>query len=113
MGIRSVERELEAKLSLTKGGFLSSKAGKLERKQYADGEERLKISLRNLKAQDGSVASVIVDGVEVARIEMNDGGGSLDNSSSVKGEIPDMDPGQLVEVKLGGEVVAQGELRLD
>ena len=113
MGIRTVERELEAKLQPLKGGFFSKPSGKLERKWYADNTERLKVLVRKLKVPDGARAMVTVAGESVAELEIQSGSGRVDLESSQVGELPDFEVGQTVEISVGDQVYLSGLLYED
>ena len=113
MGIRTVQRELEAKLVASSGGLFSKPTGKLERKWYADGEQRLKISIRNLKVPDGTCARVAAAGKHIAELELKSGTGRLDMRGSGDGELPDLEAGEAVVVEIDGEPVLTGTLRHD
>jgi hypothetical protein len=113
MAIRSVKYELEAKLTSSQGGLFSRPSGKLERKSYADMGERLKISIRNLKVPDKSTAGVTVDGVELARIQINNGSGRIDKEERDPDHFIKMQAGQYIEVKVDSVLLLRGQLYVD
>ncbi len=113
MTVRTVKLELEARLVATGSGLFSRPSGKVERKTYGDGTERLEVSIRNLKVPDGTDAVVMADGIEIARIVTRGGSGRFDESSRDAGAIPGLASGQTIEVSIGGETVLRGELYVD
>lgn len=110
MGVRDIKYELEAKLKSVAGGLFSKPSGKLERKSYADGTERLKISFRNLKVPDASTAKVKVDSVDILAIRVSGGMGRYDLESSELNEFPDLRVGQTIEIHVGDTVFLRGVL---
>lgn len=114
MAIRRVERELEAKLEpvLRDGEFASSR-GKLERKSYAGGSQRLKISLRKLSVPDGTTVQVQVDARPLASISIENGRGEFDRESKNQSDVPAMEVGETVTVLLEGTTVMSGALYED
>lgn len=112
MTLRAVEYELEAKLK-GDGSFFSKPGGKVERKSYSDGSERLKISLRKLKASEGSFATVKIGGSEVAQLKIEKGSARFDEESTELSAMPKMKAGQSVEVLVDGALVLQGTLNVD
>ena len=113
MSLRRVKQELEAKLTGGTSGLFSKPSGKLERKSYANSAERLKVSLRDLEAPDGSTAIVTADGQEIARVPIQNGAGRLDHESRPPGGLPKLKPDQLIEVSVNGSLVLSGKLYLD
>ena len=112
MSIRTIKFELEAKLR-GKGGFFSRPGGKVERKSYASGEERLKISLWNLKVPVNSLATVKADNMEIARIPLMDGKGRIDVESTDFNDIPGLAAGQEITVYVDDRLVLRGEVYVD
>ena len=112
MGTRTVKNELEANLT-GKSGFFSKHSGKVERKSYSDGAERLKITLRKIKSSQNTVAVVKADGKEVALIPLVDGGGKFDNESTNTEEIPELKVGQIITVEVDGNLTLSGKLYTD
>lgn len=110
MAVRDIKYELEAKLKAVTGRPFSKPSGKLERKSYSDGVERLKISFRNLKVPDASTAKVKVDGVEISAIPISGGTGRYDLESSDLHEFPSLKVGQTVEIHVGNTLFLSGVL---
>jgi hypothetical protein len=113
MSLRTVNYELEAKLTGQSGGLFSKPSGKIERKSYADGSERLKISVRSIKVPDQSTAIVTVDDQEIAQLSLIKGSGRLDTESKDSTSIPTFRVGQAVEVRVLGKSVLDGILYED
>jgi len=88
MSVRAVKYELEAKLIGESSGHFSKPSGKVERKSYSDGTERLKISVRNLKALKQSTAIIKVDSQEIAQLSLIKGSGRLDDESKDPTALP-------------------------
>ena len=107
---KRVMEELEARLSCAESG---GRAGKIERKQYGDGEHRMSIRVRNLKLEAPGSATVLVDDTSVAEVQLTDGAGKLDLRSERGDVVPAVAIGQLVELVYGGRVVASGRFALD
>ena len=63
MPIRTIKRELEAKLKGPGGGFFSNPGGKVERKSYGDGVERLRevAGLNNIATAVPVTASLVFE----------------------------------------------------
>ena len=119
MGVRTVTRELEAKLTGKSRGLFSRPSGKLERKSYQDGGERLKISIRNLKIPTPSNAVIKVDNIEIEQIPIVDGFGGfggfggLDTETEDSDDLPGLAIGQSIEVIVKGDPVLRGVLYVD
>ena len=113
MKLRTTKQELEAKLKPSAGAPRSKAKGKLERKSYGDGTERLKISLRNLDAPDGAQAVVSADGDEIARIAIAKGAARHDMELRDPSALPALSPGGTIRVAVDGTTVLEGELDID
>ena len=114
MGVRHITFQLEARLTGKAKGFFSSKPkGKLERKSYQDGGERLKIKVGNLKLQDGDDITVRVDEKELAVISVKNGRAKFDEEYDDASLFPPLEAGETVSVSAGGNVVLSGELYVD
>lgn len=113
MTVRSIKFQLEAKLKAASGGFFSKPQGKLERKSYGDMTERLKITVRNLKVQDNSVAIITSDGKELIELPIISGRGKYDEESNDASTFPALEPGQKIEVSVDGNIVLSGKLYVD
>ncbi|MDH3378812.1 MAG: hypothetical protein OEQ39_17950 [Gammaproteobacteria bacterium] len=113
MSLKIVKYELEAKLTTDSGGRFSKPSGKIERKSYGDGRERLKISVRNLKVPDRSTAIVKADDREIAQIPLVDGSGHIDNESDDSSSIPTLQVGQAIEILVDDTLILSGKLYVD
>lgn len=113
MTVRGVSKELEARLEGGAGGLFSRPSGKLERKSYRDGGERINISLRNLHVPDDSIAVVMADGLELVQLAIRGGARKLDDGSHDKNDFPAMRAGQTIEVVVGAKMVLRGTLCSD
>lgn len=113
MAIRKIDFELEAKLTGTSGGLFSKPSGKLERKSYRDGGERLKIVLRGLKLADRSEVGLCADGVEFARLTINGGSARYDQEGAEIAAQARLAAGQTIEAIQGGTILLRGELYRD
>ncbi|MFT5400607.1 MAG: hypothetical protein ACI822_002436 [Gammaproteobacteria bacterium] len=110
---RKIDHQLEAKLKGGSGGIFFTPSGKLERKSYADGGERLKINLKNLDLSDESEATVSVDGVEVVRLMVIDGKAKYDQEVTNKQFFTSFQEGQTVKVFTRGSLFLSGSLKVD
>jgi len=113
MSIRRVAQELEARLLPPKPGFFNRSCGKLERKWYGGGEERLKILLKNLAVPDGTVVAVTAAARPIANVTIDGGAGRFDTDDGWSEAIPAMEAGETVEVTHDGFVLARGTLEVD
>lgn len=113
MSIRTVKYELEARLTGKAYGFFAKPSGKVERKSYDDGVERLKISLKNIKVPERSNAVVKAGVLEIVQITLTNGTGRLDNESVRPDSIPTLEAGQTIGVYINDELVLKGKLYTD
>ena len=111
VAIRRVLHELEARLIPPVAPAQPRAEGKLERKEYGDGTERLKISVRGLDVPDGSTALVAVEGSTVTQFDIWRGAGRADTRTV--SALPEMRAGQVVEVQVAGAILLSGTLRVD
>lgn len=113
MASRKIDYQLEAKLKGGSGGFFSTPSGKLERKSYADGGERLNISLKNLDLSDESEATINIDGIDIMRLVVIDGKAKYDEEVTDKQYFTPLQEGQTVKVFTRGSLFLSGELKRD
>lgn len=113
MAIRHIKQELEAKLTSKTPGFFSKPSGKIERKSYQDGVERLKIKIAKLKLPDHTRLNVTADGNQIAEMEIENGYAKIDQESNNPAEIPELKVNQLIEIKLNNETLLSGKLYID
>ena len=113
MSVRTIKYELEAKLIDESSGLFSKPSGKVERKSYGDGTERLKISVRNLKAPKQSIAIIKVSSQEIAQLPLIKGSGRLDDESKDPTAFPTLEAGQTIKVYVDSTQVLSGDLSVD
>ena len=112
MGVRSVNFELEAKLRPS-GEFSPKPNGRVERKSYSDGGERLKIVVRKINAPDNTLAIIKVDGEVLAELPLETGFARYDEESFDADVMPSLRAGQKVEVFANNMLFLEAELRED
>ena len=114
MGWRKVVAEYEADLfPVPKSERSGGKRGKLERKTYGDGEERLKIRLRKVDVEDGATVRVVIDGDAVCDIKVADGKGRAELSSGEGTQVPSVRVGSVVEIQHQGQPFLRGTFEPD
>ena len=107
MRIRHVLQEYEAHLRPTQpNGAIQ---GKSEWKQYGDGTYRFKISIRNIPLPDNSQIEVILDETQIATLRVINKKAKLDTEDSMSIGIPNVKAGQVVRIKAGKSVLAEGQ----
>ena len=107
--MQTVEEELQAKLTAVRPkGVHARPRGKIERRRYRDGVERLKAMFRNLRLPDGCSVEVLVDGELLARIPVMHGHGRLEISSQCGQVVPFVKAGAVAEVRYHGRPVVRG-----
>ncbi len=87
--------------------------GEAEYKAYSDGEKKFEISLWSLKVQDGSIASVRLNGEEIFEIQIHRGRGKLELFSNETTNITDVHNGDVLEVYCNGVVLLKGTFKPD
>jgi hypothetical protein len=112
MGARVVRFELEARLKPAVS-YLPKPNGRVQRKSYSDGGERLKMVVRKIKALDNTLAIIRIGGVEIAQLPLQKGFARYDEESSDINAIPDLKAGQKVEVFADNILFLEGELSED
>lgn len=110
LGFRRIDRELEARLTPPASGQAS---GKVERKWYRDGGERLKLRARNLDVPDGTEVSVRIDGRPLMALRVERGRAKLDLEAASGGNIPVVRAGEALVVEWDGTVLLHGEFYED
>lgn len=104
--VRDVIEELEAHLVSAHAGSPSAD-GKAERKRYASGEERLKVRGRQLAVPDGARALIFIEGRLAAEALVEKGRFSIDLASP-EAVAPRVADGEVLEVRVGNEVLLRG-----
>ena len=107
---KRVQRELEAKLRPSES---ASGRGKLERKWYADGSEKLTVRVRGLDLPDGTALQVHLSERAVATLDIANGSGILRLESGNGPPVPVAEDGETVRILLDGAVLLTGILRPD
>jgi len=112
--VRRVVEELEAELyKVPAPKFFRTEQGELELKTYADGVKKLDIFFRGIKAPDGSIAQVMVDGEILCELPLKRGSAHHEYSSGNGNQVPEVRDGQVVEVHYGGKVFLKGAFKPD
>ena len=84
--------------------------GKLERKRYGDGTQRLKVGVRKLELAGRVTLLAKVAGRTIAEVLVTEGSGKFDEEGV---SVPELTAGETVELYHGDVVVAFGKLELD
>lgn len=93
--------------------FQITTAGEIEIKVFEDGEKRMEIDLDRIKAPDGALLAVVIDGESVREVEHRRGSVHLRLSSSEGELIPDVRSGSPVEIRSMGETLLKGTFTVD
>jgi len=106
MKIRNVLKEFEAHINPVQPGGTTQ--GKSEWKHYGDGTYRFKISVRNIPLPDNSRIDVILDDVRMMQLTVNHNKAKTDLENQTRIGIPNIQAGQVLQVKFGETVLAEG-----
>lgn len=109
MRFRSVLQEFEAHVRPVTPG--SKVHGKSEWKQYADGNYRFKFSLREIPLPDGSEIDLWRGGQWMMRLPVKDHRARVDIESDHGSGIPAIKAGQVLQIKTGETLLAEGKYR--
>jgi hypothetical protein len=93
--------------------FQVTTGGEIEIKVFEDGEKRMEIDLDRIKAPDGALLTVVIDGESVREVEHRRGSVHLRLSSSEGELIPDVRSGSPVEIRSMGETLLKGTFTVD
>ena len=93
--------------------LLRSKGGEMEIKHYEDGEKRMEIDLKGVKAPDGAQVSVAIDGRVEREVEVRRGFARVRISSADGESIPTVQIGSTAEIRYMGEVLLEGTFKRD
>jgi hypothetical protein len=107
MRIRTVLQEFEAHFHPVQPG--SNVRGKSEWKHYGDGTYRFKISLRDIPLGNGSQIDLWRDGSWLMKLSVQNNKAKLDLENDSGSGIPSIKAGQVVQVKSGETVLAEGK----
>lgn len=111
MRIRNVLKEFEAHLKPVQAR--GSVSGKSEWKQYSDGTYRFKISIRNIELSDDSRVDVLLDETRVMQLTVQSNKAKADLESLIQTGIPRMQAGQVLSIKFGETILAQGTYKAE
>lgn len=106
MRIRNVLKEFEAQIHATQRG--NGITGKSEWKQYADGTYRIKISIRNIPLPDNSKIDLMLDDARMMQLTVNHNKAKIDLENQTRIGISNIQAGQVLQVKFGETVLAEG-----
>ena len=106
MRIRSVLQEFEAHLQPVQPG--SKVRGKSEWKHYEDGTYRFKLSIVHIPLTDGTEIDLWRDGSWLMRIPVQGGKARLAMENDSGSGIPAIQAGQIVQVRHGEVILAEG-----
>lgn len=113
-GFRRVEAQFEARLTPVAGRPQGAGAeGKIERKRYTGGAERLKLRCRGIGLPDGSRLTLMIAGQAVADLGVNGGRVRLDIDGAAPGAVPEVRAGDFAELCVDGKAIVQGGFRRD
>ena len=109
MAVHTVEEEFQAKLTAVRPkGIHARPRGKIERKRYRGGAERLMAMFRNLRLPDGCSVEVLVDGELLVRMPVMNGHGRVEISSECGQVVPSVKAGAVAEIRYHGKPVVRG-----
>jgi len=107
MRIRNVLQEFEAHLYPVQSGVRTR--GKSEWKRYGDETYRIKIIVRDIPLPDKDKVDLIIDGALFAQLPVQNGVVKLDIENSTGQGIPAIKAGQVLQVKSGEKLLAEGQ----
>ncbi len=103
--IRKVVEEQEAKL---RHPLTRDRRGKVERKEYADGEHRMCLQVNRLPVPEGADVLLAIEGQVVATIPTQNGRCRLDLRSTDPAEVPQALCGQQAQIYHEGQLLLEG-----
>jgi hypothetical protein len=107
MRIRTVLQEFEAHFHPVGPG--SNVRGKSEWKEYGDRTIRFKLSIVNIPLSDGSQIDLWRDGSWLMRLTVQNNKAKVDLENDGGSGIPAINAGQILHVRLGDVVLAEGK----
>ena len=107
MRFRTVLQEFEAHFHPVQSG--SNVRGKSEWKHYGDGTYRFKISIRDIPLPDHSEIDLWRDGHWMMRLSVQSNKAKVDLENDSGSGIPSIKAGQVVQIKSGETVLAEGK----
>jgi hypothetical protein len=87
--------------------------GKSEWKQYGDGTCRFKFSLRNVPLPDGSRIELRLDGQPLMKLTVKNGTARVDLEDEGGVGIPAVKAGQVLQIKSGASLLAEGQYQAE
>jgi hypothetical protein len=111
MRIRNVLTEYEAHFHSVRPD--SHVNGKSEWKHYGDGTYRFKLSIRNLPLPDASKVDLWLDGQWLMRLVVENKRVKIDMGNDSGSGIPPIRAGQVLQIKAGQDVLAEGQYRAE
>lgn len=113
-GLRHIEEELEARLEPVTGRPEGSGArGKIERKRYRGGAERLKFKCRGIGLADGTPVTLLIAGCVVGQLTIAGGRARLDIEDTAPGTVPNVSAGDFAELCVDGKAIISGGFQHD
>jgi hypothetical protein len=109
--IRNVLTEFEAHIHPVQPN--ASTHGKSEWKHYEDDTYRIKVSIREIPLPDNSKIELTIDGILIAQLPVHNGKVKLDIENSTSQVIPLAKAGQIIQIKSGQIVFAEGQYRAE
>ena len=106
--------EIEANLyKVPTPKFFRSPKGEVEYKDYDDGEKQLEAKFYGIKAPDGSMVELKLNGTSILNFSLKNGRINVKLSSNEGHQIPKMTVDDIVEIALNGTVMLQGKFLPD
>ena len=100
---------MEARLEPAGNSPSNSKArAKIERKDYGDGNRRLKVSISDFDGPDGEQVDLIIDNEIIGRTQINSGKAKMDLRSENGNYIPEIFLNDTAEICYKGEAIVRG-----
>ena len=111
MRFKAVLQEFEAHFHPVQPG--SNVRGKAEWKHYSDGSYRLKLSIRDLLLPDKSEIDIWRDGSWLMRLTVGNHKAKVDLENDTGSGIPAIKAGQVLQIKQGDVLLAEGEYKAE
>lgn len=108
---RAVLQELEAHFHPIQPG--SNVRGKSEWKHYSDGTYRFKLSIRDISLPNNSEIDIWRDGSWLMRLTVQNGKANVDMENDSRSGIPALKAGQVLQIKHGDVLLAEGQYRAE
>ena len=108
---RTVLQEFEAHFHPVQPG--SNVRGKSEWKHYGDGTYRFKLSIRDIPLADGTEIDLWRDGTWLMRLPVKDNKVKVDLENDSGSGIPTIKAGQVLQIRVGQTVLAEGTYKAE